>query len=191
MENIKSIDKKISELIKFAPSKEQRKQLVSLKKAIYSYNDKLYYEANYDKRFCLGNYNKFVYDLGELDKSNFYIIFIKIPNLTINYHLDERVNEKNVSFIAKLIEEKPTFGLARNCIYKTSDYLMMLAFKSDVDDIYKKIKDIKENNPNWEDYQMTYIKYRKYSSKMSKNISACIKQANNVFSGEKKNESEE
>lgn len=190
MENIKSIDRKISELIKFASSKEQRKQLNSLKKAIYSYNDRLYYEANYDKRFYLCNYNKFVRDLKELDRSNFYIIFVKIPQLTLNYHIDEKANEKDTKFIDELNNQKSSFGLARNNIYKTCDFLMFLAFKSDVNDIYKKIKEIKNSNNAWKGYQMTYIKYQKYSSKISKNLSACIKQANNIFSGEKTEKNE-
>lgn len=190
MENIKSIDRKINELLKYAPSKEQRKGLNSLKKAIYSYNDRLYYEANYDKRFSLCNYNKFVRDLQELDRSNFYVIFIRIPKLTLNYHVDEKASDIANEFIDELNSKKSEFGLARNNIYKTCDFLLFLAFKSDVNEAYNKIKTIKNSKNIWKDYQMTYIKYQKYSSKISKNISACVKQANNIFSGEKTEKNE-
>ena len=190
MDNIKTIDKKINELIKLATNKEQRRLLNSLRKSIYSYNDKLYYEANYDKRFYLCNYNKFIMDLKDLDRENFYIIFIKIPKITLNYHIDAKANEEAQEFIKKLVEMRPNLELARSNIYKTCDFLLLLAYKSDVDEVYKTIKKLKISKNTWMEYQMTYIKYQKYSSKVSKNVSACVKQANNIFSGEKSEKNE-
>ena len=190
MDNIKTIDKKINELIKLATNKEQRRLLNSLRKSIYSYNDKLYYEANYDKRFYLCNYNKFIMDLKDLDRENFYIIFIKIPKITLNYHIDAKANEEAQEFIKKLVEMRPNLELARSNIYKTCDFLLLLAYKSDVDEVYKTIKKLKISKNTWMEYQMTYIKYQKYSSKVSKNVSACVKQANNIFSGEKSERNE-
>lgn len=190
MEDIKKIDRKIDDIIRMGGTKEQKRALNQLRKAILSYSDKLYYESNYEKRFCLSNYNKFVYDVKDLGRETFYMIFIKIDSLTLNYHVDAKETENARGFIKYISDIKSTFKLAKYSLYKVCDYLVLIAYKKDVNAVYQKIKQIKNSNNFWKGYQMTYIKHQKHFSSVPKNISACIKQANNIFSGEKQEKNE-
>lgn len=188
MKNFKSIEKKIDDISALA-SRDERKQLNNLKKMILSYNDKLFYEANYDKRLCIANYNKFLVDVSELDKNNFYFLFIRIPNLALNFHLDEQEKDNGLRFLNCVKESLSTLENSRKSVYVVcEDYFAIIADKNSVNKIYNEIKKIKESKSYWKKYQMTYIKYTKYSSKITKNVSACIKQAYHIFGGKQQNE---
>ena len=180
----RDINKKIDDIVRVA-NREERRMLINLKKAFSCYNNKMYYECYYDKRLCLSNYNKFVEDVSDLHKENFYFLFIRIPGINTNCHLDNSKREAEELFINKLKEEAPLYSLARNNIYVVAEYLVLICGKAEVNEIYQRIKKIKKSNKNFGKYQMTYVKYEKQSSKVAKNINSCIKRANEIFKNNK------
>lgn len=182
MKKVKDIERKIDEILKTA-NKDQRRSLNSLKNMILSQNDKIYYEANYDKRLCVANYNKFMADVEELDKKNICFIFIRVPNILHNYYIGNANKETDKNFLKSLKLLMPTLDVLRKYIYLVNDYITLVTEKRYANEVYLKVKTLKESKVGWQRYQCTYIRYKKYSAKINKNISACIKQANNIFEG--------
>lgn len=191
MQNIKKIIDEIDDLCRNA-NKETRKALNNLKQQVQGLFDAQYNKSNYDRKFYLCNYTKLINDIKDVEKENFYIIFIKIPNLSIDFHINDENTINNQAFINTVRSRKDELMIIKNSIYKTSDFIVMLSRKKDVNDVYNELKKIKKFNKNWSGYHMTYIHFKKISSKTSKNFSYCVKQANNIFEGEnKKNQDNE
>ena len=184
MITIKELIKKIDDISRTV-NKDERRALTNVKKQIISLNDKVGYEANFDKRFSTANYNKLLEDLKEIDKSNVCLIFIHIPNLELSFHIGDEKKELNETFLTSLKALSQELILTRKNIYTICNYLILIADKKQANSAYLKIKSLKNSKKYWQDYQMTYIRYKKYSAKVNKNVCACIKQANNIFSGKK------
>lgn len=182
--NYKTIEKKIDD-ISIVSSREERKQLAILKKMISSFNDTLNYEAYYDKRLQVANYNKLIVDTLNLDiKGTYYFLFIKMPSATIDFY-DDSINEKNQRFFMAVKNVLALYPLSKQNIYNLGDdYFVLICDKKNVKDIYDKIKNVKKSRGSWRKFQMTFVKYERTSNKPSKNVANTVKRALEVFKGD-------
>ena len=182
--NYKTIGKKIDD-ISIVSSREERKQLAILKKMISSFNDTLSYEAYFDKRLQVANYNKLIVDTLNLDiKGTYYFLFIKIPGATIDFY-DDSINEKNQRFFMAVKNILALYPLSKQNVYNLGDdYFVLICDKKNVKDIYDKLKTVKKSRSSWHKFQMTFVKYERTSNKPSKNVANVVKRALEVFKGD-------
>ena len=177
MKKIKDISLKIDELIRVS-NKEQRRIITTLKKDLFQTYNSLYYNANYNKNLALPNSNKLENDIKELEKTNVYLLFIYIPDLT-----EKAINEKEKSsilvFIDKLKELIAKNNFLKDKIYVYSNYLVLLSTKQTVNSNCLKIKLLKNNYESYKAFEIKHNKYKKISAKINKNIQICLENAKN------------
>lgn len=178
------------EIIEKESQGKTRNKCRKLKSDIRQVSDKLYYEANFDKRFILPNYNKLLFDIDNLEKQKFYLMVVHIPQIQKEYYNDEAKFTNSMNFINQLknIAFKEDGIIVKN-LYIVTDYLILLIDKQNVERIYKIIKQLKETKGH-PTYQLYFHKYEYNCSRTNKNLKAIIKKVNTVFSGKQEIEQE-
>jgi hypothetical protein len=171
------------------PNGKAKRKIDTVKNSIKQGYDKLYYEAYFDKRFQVCNYNKLLLDVGQLNKTEkFYLMCIHIPNLVINYYNSENKFATANSIINYLKNiARLEDGLFFKNVYIVSDYLFLIIDKNNIERIYKMIKNYKNSN-NYDFCQLYFVKYSNESSKVNKNFKIAIEKISLVFSGKQESE---
>lgn len=172
------------ETIKREVQGKSRRKVDFIKKNWKQIYDKMYYETYYDKRFKLANYNKLLEDIDNFDKTKFYMLFIRIPNIQKEYFNDGKYVKNAFKFIDNIKKYvRDNSGFMRKTVYIVSDFIIILVDKECIESVYKDIKTEKDNNDFSKEYQMFFKKFTYISSKNTKNIKNTIKEANKVFLG--------
>ena len=170
------------ETIKREVQGKSRRKVDYIKKDWRQIFDKMTYETYYDKRFKLANYNKLALDIEGFEKTKFYMLFIRIPNIQKEYFNDDKYIKNAFKFIneiKKIVIEGN--GFMRKTMYIICDYIVVLVDKEYIEPVYKDIKALKDSTEYAKDYQMFFKKFLHTSSKVGKNIKSVIKEANKVF----------
>lgn len=143
--------------------------------------DKLYYYAFFDYRFETCNYNKLLEDI-KFDsiqgKPKFKLLFIRVPGMVRSYYNspEKKVLIKSlIERLKKYIQEKND-AFKYNFLYSIDNFLVMAIEKDDITEVYNDVKKIKEEYVTL-DTGMYFVKYTSTSSKINKNIDACINEA--------------
>jgi len=182
--NLKTAFNMLDALEKELNSKKDLKRHTKIKDTFKQNFDRLYTLAYYDLKFNLANTNKLVSDLDDPNVIANRLIFIDATRFFNQYSLGNTQPftdfENKIKSIIKRYKTKN--------LYICNNYLIILADKKIVKELYYDIKKMKTKSPF--DFGITYIKYKKLR-KTQKSFNLCLDRATKIFNGTEETGDEE
>lgn len=159
-------------------SKKEKKQHSKITNNFKKNFDKLYFLSYYDVKFKIPNYNKLALDIENTDES-IRLIVVNIKGLLDLYYQNK---EKPAESLINEIKEIAKAEKYKN-VYLVDGFLVLIANKKEATKIYYKVKECKKGYS----LNVCFVKYRRESGKIQKNLHKALCEANKIFNGNEEN----